>query len=62
MDPLAWVVLAHGGVAGAIVESLVGVAVVGVLVAVWLRERRGGDEHRDGAARLRDEEPPASSE
>ncbi len=32
--------MAHGGVAGAIVESLVVLAVVGILVWVWLRERR----------------------
>ena len=38
--------LAHGGVPGAIVESLVALAVLSVIVAVWLRERRGGDEAR----------------
>ena len=43
MAPLAWLV-AHGGVPGAIVESLVALAVLSVIVAVWLRERRGGDE------------------
>ncbi len=32
--------MAHGGLAGAIVESLVVLAVVGILVWVWLRERR----------------------
>ena len=31
--------LAHGGVAGAIAESMVAVAVIAVLVAAWLRER-----------------------
>lgn len=31
--------LAHGGVAGAIAEAMVGLAVVAVLVAAWLRER-----------------------
>jgi hypothetical protein len=31
--------LAHGGLIGAVVESAVALAVVGILVAVWLRER-----------------------
>jgi len=31
--------IAHGGLAGAIVESFVALAVVTVFVAVWLRER-----------------------
>lgn len=49
--------IAHGGVAGAVVEALVVLAVVGVFVAVWLRERRGGDESTPaGEARLRDDE------
>jgi hypothetical protein len=48
-------VIAHGGVAGAIVESLVALAVLGVFVAVWLRERGSGPE-REGPASLRDEE------
>jgi hypothetical protein len=36
--------LAHGGVAGAIAETLVAVLVIAVFVAVWHRERRGGDD------------------
>jgi len=36
--------LAHGGVAGAVAEALVVLAVAGVLVAVWLRERAGKGE------------------
>ena len=32
--------IAHGGVGGAIVESLLAVSVAAVFVAVWLRERR----------------------
>lgn len=32
--------IAHGGVAGAIAEGLVALAVAGLLGAVWLRERR----------------------
>jgi hypothetical protein len=34
--------LAHGGVAGAIVEALVVIALVAVLAAAWLGTRRGG--------------------
>jgi hypothetical protein len=36
--------VAHGGVAGAIVEALLVFAFVGVGVAVWLRERRRDDD------------------
>ena len=51
--------IAHGGVAGAVVEALVLVAVAGVLLAVWLRERRGdGEAHTGGPARLRDDDEP----
>ena len=46
--------VAHGGLAGALVESLVVLTVVSVLVAVWLRERRSGRE--EGPARFRDDE------
>ena len=46
MAPYAW--LAHGGVAGAIVEASVAIAVVGVLVWAWHRERRRG--HDPGVA------------
>ena len=49
--------IAHGGVVGALIEGLVALAVAGVLVAVWLRERRHGDE--DGPAGLsEDDEAP----
>jgi hypothetical protein len=49
--------IAHGGVAGALVEILVLVAVAGVFVSVWLRERRVGEEPTTGAeARLRDDD------
>ena len=49
--------IAHGGSVGAIVESLVVVAVTSVLVAVWIRERRARREHGGGgpAALNRDE-------
>ena len=38
----AW--LAHGGIPGAIIEASVAIAVVGVLVWAWHRERRRGHE------------------
>jgi hypothetical protein len=34
--------LAHGGVAGAIIEAAVAVSVVAVIAAAWLGSRRGG--------------------
>jgi hypothetical protein len=39
-------VLAHGGVPGAIAESAIALAVVGLFVGIWLRERsaRKADE------------------
>jgi hypothetical protein len=47
--------IAHGGVAGAIVESFVVFAVVSVFGAVWIRERRARREHgHHGPAILRD--------
>jgi hypothetical protein len=49
--------IAHGGVWGAIAESLIVLAIVSVLVTVWVRERRSGQVH-DGPARLRDEDEP----
>ncbi|MGI8479165.1 MAG: hypothetical protein ACR2M2_04820 [Gaiellaceae bacterium] len=50
-------VVAHGGLAGAIVEALVFLTVAAVLLAVWLRERRSGRDHvADGPAQLRDDE------
>jgi hypothetical protein len=54
--PLAGVV-AHGGLAGAIVEALLFLTVAAVLIAVWLRERRAGrGEAHDGPARLTDDD------
>ncbi|GIU94685.1 MAG: hypothetical protein KatS3mg012_1142 [Gaiellaceae bacterium] len=48
--------VAHGGLAGAVVESLVVLAVGGVFAAIWLRERRAR-RARGGARRgeLRDD-------
>jgi hypothetical protein len=49
-------VIAHGGVAGAMVEILVLLAIAGVFASVWLRERRAGKESIPGAeAQLRDD-------
>jgi len=48
-------VIAHGGLVGGIVESLVVLAVVAVFVAVWLRERRARPASRS-PARLRDDD------
>jgi len=44
--------VAHGGLAGAIVEAAIVLALVGVLVWVWLRERRA-----DREAELREHDP-----
>ncbi len=37
-------IVAHGGLAGAIVEGLVVLAFVGLAIAIWLRERHHEDE------------------
>ena len=39
--------IAHGGVGGLIVESLLALTVVAVFAAVWLRERRAGRSHSE---------------
>lgn len=36
--------IAHGGVGGAIVESLIVVGIAAVFAAIWLRERRSRDD------------------
>jgi hypothetical protein len=47
--------VAHGGVGGAIAESLVAVVVASVFGAVWFRARRAPRAHgHDGPAVLRD--------
>jgi hypothetical protein len=43
-DLVGITLLAHGGIPGAIVEATIALAVVAVLVAVWLHERRRSDE------------------
>jgi hypothetical protein len=47
--------VAHGGIAGAMAEALVAIAVAAVLVAVWIRERRSGDEAEVTAELTEDE-------
>jgi hypothetical protein len=49
---LAWVV-AHGGIPGAIAEGTIALAVVALFIAVWLRERAGGEERDDVSRRKR---------
>ena len=51
-------VVAHGGLVGAIVEALLFLTVAAILIAVWLRERRGvvASRAHDGPARLTDDE------
>jgi hypothetical protein len=40
--------VAHGGVAGAVIEFVLVAGVAAVFLAVWLRERRaGGDDEED---------------
>jgi hypothetical protein len=40
--------LAHGGVAGAVIELVLVAGVAAVFLAVWLRERRAGrDDEED---------------
>lgn len=52
--------MAHGGAAGAIVESLIVLVVIGVLIAVWLRERRGSRHESERADGLSDDESTPS--
>ena len=49
-------VIAHGGVAGAIAESILAIAVIALFAVVWVRERRSRSlrSRRRGPARLRD--------
>ena len=39
--------MAHGGVAGAVVETLIAVGVLAVFVTIWLRERRARRDETD---------------
>jgi hypothetical protein len=49
--------VAHGGLAGALVEAAIVLALVGVLVWVWLRERRA-DREDDLSEREGNGSPP----
>jgi len=40
--------VAHGGLGGAVVESLVVLGIVGVFVTLWLRERRARSSEAAG--------------
>ena len=40
--------VAHGGVGGAIVESLLVLTIAALFFAVWLRERRGNRSRKGG--------------
>jgi hypothetical protein len=53
--------IAHGGVAGAIVEALVVLAIVGVFVAVWLRERLPTEDEGAGAPERLSEDDSTTS-
>jgi hypothetical protein len=46
--------IAHGGTAGAVVEAALLVAVTGVFVAVWVRERRARAERSDGPSEIKE--------
>jgi hypothetical protein len=43
-DLVISLLVAHGGVPGAIAEGTIAVAVVAIFLAVWLRERRSGED------------------
>ena len=43
--------IAHGGVGGAIVETLLVAGIAAVFVAVWLRERRASRAHDEDQIR-----------
>ena len=49
-------VLAHGGVPGAIAEAAIALAVVGVFVGIWLRERSARKADEELALRDSDRE------
>ncbi len=40
-------IVAHGGVGGAVVEGLLALSVAAVFLTVWLRERRAGRSRSD---------------
>jgi len=52
--------VAHGGVAGAIVELSIALAVLLVLGSIWIRERKARGERDERSESLSDDEPTAS--
>jgi hypothetical protein len=55
-------VVAHGGVAGALVETFIALAVILVLGAVWIRERQAHREPRERSESVSEEESSTSRE
>ena len=57
MDPLALneLVLAHGGIPGAIAEASVALAVIGLFGSIWLRERSARKSRDQRGVRERDD-------
>jgi len=52
--------IAHGGVAGAVVEALIALALILVLGAVWIRERQARRERLERSESFSEEESSAS--
>jgi hypothetical protein len=46
VDPLAALIVAHGGTAGAVVEAAIAVGLVAIALAAWLAVR--DDDEQDG--------------
>jgi hypothetical protein len=65
VDPVAALsVVAHGGVAGAVVESLLALLLVGLAAAVWLGRGDDGEDEEEGETpgnELPGEETPRSA-
>lgn len=54
MDPVARLALAHGGTYGSIAEGVLALAVAGLFLGIWLRERRRSRHGRRSPARMRE--------
>jgi hypothetical protein len=60
VDPVAALrLVAHGGVAGAVVEGLLALLLVGLAAAVWLG--RGDDDEDENEHETAEEETPRSA-
>ncbi len=57
MDPLALneLVLAHGGIPGAIAEAALAFAVVGIFASIWFRERSARKSRDERGFKQRDD-------